>query len=204
MTTTSISAFELPHALRRAASALAMLPIRAPGVSELAGARREVRAVGDVYGTHSAVMMDDAATPEAFLDRAATYDVLHLASHGYASDLPYQNAIEFGPRRIRAYDVTRLRLRRAPVVMLAACRTANDSGGPLNMSLAEAFLRAGASAVIGSLWNVEDSATASFSIAFHRELASGSTPEDALRAVQLKWIRASKPIRLWAAFQVSS
>ncbi|HEX6095694.1 MAG TPA: CHAT domain-containing protein [Thermoanaerobaculia bacterium] len=204
MTTASVSSFELPRMLSSTESAFVLLPTHASGVGDLPGARREVRAVGDIYGARATVLTDAAATPEAFLERAARYDILHLSSHGYASDLPYQNAIEFGARRIRAYDVNRLRLRRAPIVVLAACHTASDSGGPLNMSLASAFLRAGASSVIGSLWKVEDADTADLSVAFHRELARGATPHDALRTVQLQFIRDGKPMSTWAAFQAYS
>ncbi|HET8774349.1 MAG TPA: CHAT domain-containing protein [Thermoanaerobaculia bacterium] len=204
MATTAISSFELPYPSERTASALVVLPDAAPGVRDLRGARREVRAVDAVYGRRATLWTGDAATPETFLGHVLEYDILHLSSHGYASDLPYQNGIDFGRRRIRAYDVLRLRLDRAPVVMLAACRTGSDGGRPTNVSLAQAFLRAGSSAVVGSLWNVEDEDTADLSIAFHRELARGATPQDALRTVQLQFIRDGKPISSWAAFQVSS
>ncbi len=204
MTTATISSFELPPAPQHPSPALVMLPSAAPGVPDLSGARREVREVRGIYGPRATLWTDNAATPETFLEHAMEYDILHLASHGYVSDLPYQNGIDFGPRRIRAFDVFGLRLDRAPIVMLAACRTANDSGKPTNISLAQAFLRAGASAVVGSLWNVEDQDTADLSIAFHRELACGATPQDALRTVQLQFIRDGKPITSWAAFQVSS
>lgn len=204
MTTAAVSSFELPIAQRYTCPALVMLPPAAPGVRDLPGARREVRSVRGLYGPRATLLVDRAATPETFLGHAMEYDILHLASHGYTSDLPFQNGIDFGERRIRAFDVFRMRLSRAPVVMLAACRTGNDSGSPTNVSLAQAFLRAGASAVVGSLWNVEDEDTADLSIAFHRELARGATPQDALRTAQLQFIRSGKPISSWAAFQVSS
>jgi hypothetical protein len=46
--------------------------------------------------------------------------------------------------------------------------------------------------------------TAALSIAFHHELARGATPQDALRNVQVQFIRRGMPIASWAAFQVSS
>ncbi|HUR82289.1 MAG TPA: CHAT domain-containing protein, partial [Thermoanaerobaculia bacterium] len=65
-------------------------------------------------------------------------------------------------------------------------------------------LTAGASAVVGSLRDVRDDSTARLSIAFHRALARGATPYDALRAAQLEFIRGGAPASTWAAFQVSS
>lgn len=204
MTTTTISVFQLPRELAPSASALIMLPTAAPRVRELIGARREAREVRQIYGPRAMLVTGDAATPETFLEDATNYDVLHLPSHGYPSDVPYQNGIDFGPRRIRAYDVFQLRLGRTPVVMLAACRTATQTGGPANLSLADAFLAAGASAVVGSLWNVDDTHTADLAIAFHRELSRGVAPQDALRSAQMQFIRRGMPPSAWAAFQVSS
>ena len=97
-----------------------------------------------------------------------------------------------------------MQLDRAPVVMLAACRTADETGGPTNVSLTGAFLAAGASSVVGTLWNVRDDYTEELSVAFHRELARGATPQDALRSAQLQFIRRGKPVSAWAAFQVRS
>lgn len=203
-TTATISAFELPRALANTASALVVLPPVGPERQELLGARSEARTVTKIYGPRAALLTGDAATPEAFLGSAASYDILHVATHGQSSNIPNQNSIEFGPRFIRAYDIFQLDLTRAPVVMLAACRTADESGGPSNVSLSNAFLAAGASAVIGTLWDVEDRATEQLSIAFHRELTRGATPQDALRNVQLQFIQSGKPVSAWAAFRVSS
>lgn len=204
MTTATISSFDLPGKLARTASVCVVLPSAEPGDEELHGATTEVHTVKQIYGSRATLLTGGTATPEAFLFNAPAYDLLHVATHGQPSDLPYQNSIDFGSRRVRAYDILQLRLDRAPVVILAACRTADSSGGPTNLSTAEAFLAAGASAVIGSLWDVEDDDTAELSIAFHRELARGAAPHDALRNVQLESIRQGKPVRAWAAFQVGT
>lgn len=187
-----------------AGDALIVLPPLGPSREPLRGARQEVRDVTVLYGERAELLSGAAATPEAFLASVAGSDVVHLASHGQTSQRPYQNAIEFGTRTIRAYDIFSLHLRRAPIVMLAACGTADDSGDWTDVSLSTAFRAAGASAVVGSLWAVDDDATARLSVTFHRELARGIAPHDALRTAQLQLIHENAPIAAWAAFQVNS
>jgi CHAT domain-containing protein len=204
VTTPTISAFELPRSVATGASALVVLPQAALARQVLEGARSEVRTVAEIYHGRSTLLTEVAATRETFLESATAYGVIHVATHGQTRAGPYQNSIEFGQERIRAYDVFTLNLTRKPIVMLASCRTADSTGGPMNVSLSDAFLAAGASSVVGSLWDVEDHATEQLSVAFHRELARGATPHDALRTVQLQFIRRGMPISTWAAFQVSS
>ncbi|HYC88333.1 MAG TPA: CHAT domain-containing protein [Thermoanaerobaculia bacterium] len=202
--TPTISTFTLTAAARRDSSALVVLPDAALQWRTLAGAGAEVQMVSRIYDGRAALLTKRAATPEAFLNSAAAHDIIHVATHGQTSVGPYQNSIEFGQERIRAYDIFSLRLKRKPIVMLAACRTADSSGGPMNIGLTDAFLAAGASAVVGSLWDVEDRSTGQLSVGFHRELARGAAPHDALRRVQLQFIRQGRPLSTWAAFQVSS
>lgn len=200
--TPTISAFELPGKAASGSSALLVLPPPAQARAFLDGANREVRQIAGIY--RSTLLTDAAATAETFLRAVAAHDVIHVATHGQTGGLPYQNSIDFGRDRIRAYDIFMLTLSRKPIVMLAACRTADNTGGPMNVSLTDAFLAAGASAVVGALWDVEDRSTEQLSVAFHRQLARGATPHDALRHTQLQFIRDGGPMSTWAAFQVSS
>lgn len=70
------------------------------------------------------------------------------------------------------------------------------------MSLANRFLEAGATAVVASLWPVEDRAAAWIAVRFHRELTAGRPPAEALRRAQ----RAAREEELdpaaWAGFRV--
>ncbi len=93
------------------------------------------------------------------------------------------------------------------VVILAACATAGgalaDSEGLA--SLSRPFLAGGVPAVIGSLWAVNDQATAELSIELHRHLAAGADPATALRAAQLKLLSSygeQSTIGTWAAFEL--
>lgn len=203
VTTPTLSAFELPQAPATNASALVVLP-QSASRNVLSGAHIEARVVARIYQKRSTELFEAAATPKKFFESVGAHEVIHVATHGHTRGAPYQNSIEFGEDSIRAYDIFTLKLTRKPIVMLAACRTADSSGGPMNVGLTDAFLAAGASAVVGSLWDVEDHSTEQLSIGFHRELAKGATPQDALRRVQLQFIRQGRPLSTWAAFQVSS
>jgi len=71
--------------------------------------------------------------------------------------------------------------------------------------LTTAFLSAGASAVVATLWPVDDAVTADLMKKFYRELAKGSTVAFALRRAQMA-IRGNKKTEhpfYWAGFIVT-
>jgi len=140
-----------------------------------------------------------AATRAAVLNGSlARFGVLHFAAHALVDyGQPEQSAIvlslydERGRPAdgfLRMYDVARLRLN-APLVVLSACETAMGrtlaGEGPLTLS--RAFLAAGASGVVASLWAVDDAATAELMGSFYEALLRNGQPvADALRYAQRK------------------
>jgi len=58
--------------------------------------------------------------------------------------------------------------------------------------------------VVASLWDVEDAATQRLMAAFHRQVAAGGNPAEALRDAQLELLRSDdRALRrpsAWAAF----
>jgi CHAT domain-containing protein len=85
--------------------------------------------------------------------------------------------------------------------VLAGCRTDDETEGRATLSLARAFVSAGASAVVGSLWNVDDEDTARIMTEFHQHLSNGVPPEQALCLTQRSAIGRRVPLSSWAAFQ---
>jgi CHAT domain-containing protein len=82
-------------------------------------------------------------------------------------------------------DLDDLRLPGAPLVVLSACETGlGDLKGGDVLGLSQAFLRAGASALLVSLWRVPDEATARLMEAFYQRLVTGTPPAAALRKAQ--------------------
>jgi CHAT domain-containing protein len=69
--------------------------------------------------------------------------------------------------------------------------------------LVRPLLAAGAPAVIGSLWTVNDSTpTEELMVSFHAQYKNGSDAAAALRIAQRAAIQKGKPVTTWAGFQV--
>ena len=87
------------------------------------------------------------------------------------------------------------------LVSLAACTT-HRAGRAYDeaVTLSTAFLVAGATTAIGSLWPVPDRETARLTVTFHDNLADGMPPHEALRAVQRSMRQPSDEVSLpaWA------
>ncbi len=93
---------------------------------------------------------------------------------------------------------------RAPLTVLASCRTALDRGdeGRAFSSLTGSFLAAGSEAVIATLWEVGDSATAAFMEQLYYEIGRGAAPAEALARAKRRLAadpRWSDP-SLWAGY----
>jgi CHAT domain-containing protein/tetratricopeptide (TPR) repeat protein len=190
-----------PKLTRSAPSAFSELP-------DLPAARIEADDVARVYG--ASAITGSAATLTRFTAEAPAADVVHLATHAHACLFdPAQSALALTDEgtgdALTALHIATLKLVRHPVVVLAGCRTAAraDRGGTTR-SLAMAFLAAGSRDVVGTLWNVDDDAAREISVRFHRELARGTAPAEALRVAQLDLLRSNDPslFRAWTAFQL--
>jgi CHAT domain-containing protein len=102
---------------------------------------------------------------------------------------------------IHALDFTGTRL-----VVLSACQGATGElgGGDEIVGLVRPFLATGAAAVVASLWNVDDRATARWMGGFYESLAQGAPVAEAVRAGRAA-VRRSSLYRhpyFWAAFQL--
>ncbi|HET8775570.1 MAG TPA: CHAT domain-containing protein [Thermoanaerobaculia bacterium] len=161
----------------------------------------EASAVGDAYGGR--FRQSGAGSAAQFLTLAAGADIVHFAGHARLGGEP---ALLFGDGgEVRAAEIARAPLARPRLVVLAACGTAAGAGegfdGP--RGLARAFLTAGASAVVGTLWPVDDAEAAALFSEFHRRLGGGEDAADALRHAQLALLRGadarSRHPAAWAA-----
>jgi CHAT domain-containing protein len=149
---------------------------------------------------------EDAAGLER---KAATADVIHFVGHAIIPDGSTTAALVTSRRegldsQLDAREIATLHLRRTSVVVLAACGTARSHGrtGEASVSIARAFLGAGVSSVVATLWPIDDGPAAEFFPRLHYYLARGLPPAEALRAAQLEWVhRRDTPPRVWAAVQ---
>jgi tetratricopeptide (TPR) repeat protein len=153
------------------------------------------------------VLQEAAATRAALAERAGRHRIIHLAAHGEARlDNPAFAHLRLADGQLTTVDVFNLDLAGA-LVVLSACETGRSvvAGGDELIGLSRGFLFAGATALVQSLWRVEDRDTARLMAGFYAALRAGAAPAAALRAAQTGLLAergaASHPY-CWAAFQV--
>lgn len=154
------------------------------------------------------------ATVEAFLSFPRDLDILHFATHAIINPEKPENSfllLATSPDRTGALyqnELYRLRWTEAPLIVLSACDTGVLTGtnGEGISSLARAFLSSGASAVLATLWPVQDKSAYFLATHFHRELAAGASAAEALRRAQLSYLSHKSLVQAdpigWSAFQL--
>jgi CHAT domain-containing protein/tetratricopeptide (TPR) repeat protein len=188
----------------------------APRVGDLPGSRYEVEAVGRLFGDSARVLIGEEATEQAFQNAAPAFDIVHLATYGVLNKAnPLFSYVELAETRgdvglLETHEVYGLRLR-ARLLTLSACETALGSGSAWDVppgddwvSLAAAFLSAGAANVLASLWQVEDLATAELMQRFYRHVATGEPLASSLAEAQRELIANSDTAHplYWAGFML--
>ena len=189
----------------------------APRVDVLPGSAAEVAAIGRLFGDRALVLLADRASKRALGNAAPAQDIIHLATYGVLNkDNPLFSFLELAPShgddgRLEVHDVFGLDLR-ARLVVLSACQTALGAGALADVpagddwvGLVQAFLFAGASHVMATLWPVEDRTTAAFMSRFYSGLASGQPEAETLAEAQRATLRnpATAHPFYWAGFTLS-
>jgi CHAT domain-containing protein/Tfp pilus assembly protein PilF len=177
----------------------------------LLAAEGEARAVAGLYGV--APLVGAQATESQVRARGGQVDILHLAAHGVYEPLdPLFSRIELAAGdgqdgRLEVHEVYGLDLTGVNLVVLSACNTAlaAQSAGDELVGLTRAFLYAGTPAVVTTLWDIEDTASAALMEAFYRHLRAGLSTAEALRAAQLEVLGQDKwrTPYYWAAFSLT-
>jgi CHAT domain-containing protein/Flp pilus assembly protein TadD len=153
----------------------------------------EVASIGHLYRSAAEVYSGARADEMTFKRRAPGADVIHVAAHAAVSaDWPMESSLLLagGGRddgELEAQEILTLHLR-CDVAVLAGCNTGGGQVGVGEgmLGLSWAFLAAGAHNAVVSQWNVDSRATERLMVAFHRALAAGATPPEALRQAALR------------------
>jgi CHAT domain-containing protein len=186
----------------------------APEPETLPATRGEVNAIRQVFGPRATVLLGSAASESAFRAALGGKTILHLASYGILNKHnPLFSFVELAPTatddgRLEVHEVFGLGLQ-SRLVVLSACQTGLGAGAIADVpagddwvGLVRAFLVAGASEVLATLWPVDDRATARLMSDFYREIAGGASDATALATAQRAAIR--DPSRAdpfyWAGF----
>ena len=168
----------------------------------LRGAEQEARTIAGHYPRHT-LLLGAEATVERVRRAAETCEVLHFASHAVSSEAsddqsflvlaPDEKAGDSG--MLYSRDVANLNLHHVSLVVLAACGTIRGptvhiDGMP---SIGRSFLAAGAKAVIGTLWNLDDDRSAALFARIPRDVSLGKPVVEAIRDSQIEAIRSGDP-----------
>ena len=169
-------------------------------ISRLPGTRREGEAILSLTPAGEGVMVTglEADRATAMSPQIAQYRILHFATHGIVnsenpqlSGLILSRVDKNGSSLngfLRLPDIYNLKLN-ADLVVLSACRTrlGKDVTGEGLVGLTQGFMYAGSKGVVGSLWKVDDEATAELMVSFYTAmLKDGLTPAAALQASKIK------------------
>jgi len=155
----------------------------------------------EVYGIKSE--RNGPATVDALLGALPGRDrrgasLLQLSTHGTSHPTPALQARDGWLPLARILDQARDRAPDAPggLVITNACLTDRPQGHyDESLTLATGFLAAGATAVIGTRWPVDDDTAAALSLRLHLHLQTGHEPAEALRLAQLDLLRPTADVR---------
>ncbi len=191
-------------------STAAAAGFRAPSgqtLGALPHARREGRKVLD-HLRGASRLLRGAEASEHFLKQAdlRPYGLLHFATHAVADqERPWRSGVllargdETEDGWLQPEEIAELELD-GKAVILSTCDSA--AGGWLRgegvMSLARAFFKAGAHAVVGTLRRLPDDQGERFFDDFYRYLSRGLSLREALAATQRRWLADGGPASTWA------
>lgn len=183
------------------------LALRGQNFDRLEFSGDEVRRIARIFGVSTDsqhINLRDRATVDRVRSTdLSRYRVLHFAAHAILGDQvkrlsqpalvlsqPERGRIEDG--LLQFSDILELKLN-ADLVVLSACETGLGRlrEGEGIVGLTRAFLYAGASSTVVSLWKVQDQSTSFFMERFYQNLKQGLNKAEALRQAKLDVIRSS-------------
>ncbi len=173
---------------------------KAKPLPDLPFAEVEAALVRQLFSQVTAI--ENAAATHDYLQKTlqTPHQVFHFTGHGaYNSTNPAQSCLFLhGTDQLTLSEIVRLDFRRYYLICLAACETAVTGDQTITdeyVGLVSAFLKAGASYIISTLWTVESAASAFLMVQFYQQLQAGTPPAVALKAAQT-WLKTATPQQL--------
>ena len=181
--------------------------------ARLAASAGEARSVASELGGR-AVIHAGTDNRKAYLLSPPGAPLLHLATHAVAeTSAMEQSRIEFSPADRLSSTADYLYLKEAyalkldgvDLVVLSACDTERGRlvRGEGVQSFSRAFLAAGATSTVTTMWRVADAPTADFMRLFYHFLARGEARDEALRHTKLRFLNGASTVahpHYWASF----
>jgi CHAT domain-containing protein len=185
---------------------------RWPGLPSLPGAEAEAAEIARLY-EHATVLAGPKATRREFLSAARNGGVVHYAGHAVQDSTVSAGRLLLAPEDggadsgvLSLHDLKGGSFSATRAVVLAACRTGSGDASRMEgaLSLARPFLAVGVPSVVASLWDVDDTTSRKFFVAFHRALLAQGDPLTALNLAQRAFLSDRDPLlshpATWAAF----
>ena len=157
---------------------------------------------------HSQLTLGDEASKHYFIKHSMDFDILHIATHGIATD-QYQTGLFFSPdpQTTQASFISTNELYKqnfkAQLVVLSACQSGlgEMASGEGIIGLPRSFIYAGTPNIIASLWKVHDSKTQTLMNAFYQHLLNEKVSyQKALQLAKLDCIQQGFLAMDWAGF----
>jgi CHAT domain-containing protein len=174
---------------------------------DLPSAQTEAQDLQGMFNRNSELFVRREATETLLKERAQDFSHVHIASHGeFSADAPLLSRLKLAKDdrndgMLSVSEIYGLRLN-ANLVMLSACETGlgSVSNGDDVVGLTRGFLYAGAQNVVGSLWEVDDDATAELAKLMYVSMKAGTSVAKSLSQAQDQLIKKKPHPFFWAAF----
>jgi CHAT domain-containing protein len=150
------------------------------------------------------VFTGENATQQVLQQHGPGSRIVHIATHGYfRQDNPMFSSIRLGTSYLTLFDLYHLKLP-AELVVLSGCATGLNviKPGDEQIGLVRGLLQAGAQSLVLSLWDVHDSSTKEFMVAFYRGLQRGLSKPAALQGAMLELRQHYPHPYYWAPFML--
>ena len=179
--------------------------------NSLPAAREEVQSIGRIL--NAVPLTGRGATKDEVLKRLSSVALVHIAAHGRRETgeivlAPNPNQTSLVPKEedylLTMEDVLSVQLR-AKLVVLSCCHSAHgEITAEGVVGIARAFLGAGASSVLASIWALDDDATLEFMESFYRVLVKGVSASESLNQAMNCTRESHKlnEVKHWAPFQI--
>jgi CHAT domain-containing protein len=176
-------------------------------LSPLPGTGEEVERISKILTGDCELILGNNASISAFQEKAPQYKIIHLSTHGKANDEngDYSYIAFSVPdgscnfEKLFALDLYNYSLN-ADMVVLSACETGvgNLQKGEGIISLARAFVYAGAKSIFTTLWQVDDEKTKDLFVAFYQNLKDGKPKDYSLWQAKIDFLEKNIGQGEWA------
>ncbi len=150
-------------------------------------AEKEAHSIARLTGGRA--LVGSLPKKEILFSQAANYRLLHISCHGeFNPSAPLSSFLSLGPgETLTALEVIEHLRLCCDLVCLSACESGLNRvrRGDELVGLVRAFVYAGASALIATLWRVDERSTLMLMDRFYREVLAGTDFAEALRQAQL-------------------